>query len=91
MRSLKWTAPALQDLEGIDARLRTEADADAAIRTLPAIRERADFLLDFPRVGPLVGDETRSLGVRGTNYNLIYRVLDEERIVIVRIFHASQD
>jgi plasmid stabilization system protein ParE len=91
MRALEWTAAALRDLDGIDAWLSAEADPEAAIRSLSAIRERADFLLDFPRSGPPLEGGTHSLRVRGTDYSLVYRVLDAERIQIVRIFHAKRD
>ena len=91
MRVLEWTAAALRDLDGIDAWLSTEADPEVAIRILTAIRERADFLPDFPRGGPRLGGDTHALRVRGTNYSLVYRVLEADRLQVVRIFHAKQD
>ena len=91
MRDLEWTVPALRDLEVIDNWLSAEADAETAIRILSAIRERANFLLEFPRSGPPVDGDHHALRVRGTNYSLLYRVIDEEKIQIVRIFHAKQD
>jgi len=92
MRKLEWTAPALQDLDAIDAWLSTEADADVAVRMLTAIRRRADFLLDFPSGGPPISDtDSHSLRVRRTPYTLVYRLLGDERIEILRIHHAAQD
>ena len=91
MRLLDWTAPALRDLEAIDAWLTADADPQTAIRILKAICERANFLLDFPGGGPPVDDEQHALRVGGTNYSLVYRIMGEDRIEIVRVFHAKQD
>ena len=91
MRTLKWTASALRDLEHIDAWLSTEADPEVAVRILVAIRERANFLLEFPLGGPSFEEETHALRVKGTNYSLVYRLHGHERIEILRIFHARQD
>jgi plasmid stabilization system protein ParE len=91
MRVLEWTTAALRDLEGIDAWLSEEADPEVSIRILTAIRDRATFLLDYPRSGPPLDGETHSLRVQGTNYSLVYRVLDADRIQIVRIFHGLQN
>lgn len=91
MRTLKWTVPALRDLESINAWLSVEADPETAIRMLRAIRERANFLLDFPGGGPVVEGERHSLRVGHTPYSLVYRVLAGERIEILRIMHAKQN
>jgi toxin ParE1/3/4 len=91
MRTLIWTASALRDLEHIDAWLSSEADPEVAIRILVAIKERANFLLEFPLGGPPLEEETHALRVRGTNYSLVYRLPGDERIEILRIFHARQD
>lgn len=91
MRVLEWTGAALQDLEKIDTWLTAEADPDTAIGMLVAIRARANFLLDFPEGGPFLHNEMHSLRVRNTPYSLVYRVLQDERIEIVRVFHAAQN
>src|SRR3546814_1994010 len=57
MRRLTWTAPALADLREINAFLRREADGKTAVRTLSAIRQRANLLKEFPHAGPLVRSE----------------------------------
>lgn len=91
MRRLSWTEPARRDLRDLDAWLSSEADPETAIRILSAIRERADFLLDFPGGGPVYRGDRHSLRVNHTPCSLVYRVLDETRIEILRIHHAKQD
>src|SRR3546814_19406285 len=75
MRRLTWTAPALADLREINAFLRREADGKTAVRTLSAIRQRANLLKEFPHAGPLVEDQTfRSLKVLTTPFVIAYRL-----------------
>jgi plasmid stabilization system protein ParE len=92
MRKLDWTAPALHDLDAINAWLSEEADPFTALRMLKAIRTRSAFLQDFPRGGPPMRDEdSRSLRVTGTPYSLLYRILEDESVQILRVHHARQD
>ncbi len=92
MRRLDWTRPALSDLRAIDAWLSREAAPDVAIRILTKIRERADFLLDFPSGGPPLSDgDVHALRVRGSPYVLLYRLKGEHGIEILRVRHVRQD
>jgi plasmid stabilization system protein ParE len=92
MRRLDWTRPALSDLRAIDAWLSREAAPDIAVRTLTKIRERADFLLDFPAGGPpLSGGDVHSLRVGGLPYVLLYRLEGDNGIQILRERHARQN
>ncbi len=87
MPELSWTAPARADLQRTDVYLSREASGEVAIRTLIAIRERADLLRRFPQAGPMMRDvDFRSLRIHGTRYLLNYR-LTGSSVEILRIFH----
>ena len=89
---LVWSAAARNDL----IRLRDfidEHNPDAARRAAEALKKAANFLLEHPGIGPRIEDrEDRELfvpfGQRG--YVLRYR-LDEETIVILRLWHGLED
>jgi toxin ParE1/3/4 len=91
MPELKWSRASLDDLRSIDRYLAEVADGATAVRALMAIRERADALRDFPRIGPIVSDRGfHSLVVRNTPYVILYRFHDGV-IEIVRIHHQQQN
>src|SRR3546814_5261706 len=91
MRRLTWTAPALADLREINAFLRREADGKTAVRTLSAIRQRANLLKEFPHAGPLVEDQTfRSLKVLTTPFVIAYR-LEPASAQLLRVFHGRSE
>ena len=89
---LVWSPAARNDL----IRLREfigEHNPDAARRAAEALKKAADLLLKHPGIGPRIeGREDRELfvpfGQRG--YVLRYR-LDEETIVILRLWHGLED
>src|SRR3546814_17349313 len=88
MRRLTWTAPALADLREINAFLRREADGKTAVRTLSAIRQRANLLKEFPHAGPLVEDQTvRSLKVLTTPFVIAYP-MEPASAHLLRVFHG---
>lgn len=91
MIRLVWTTEADADLSRINDWLNEKSTPDAAVRTLLAIRERADFLLNFPRGGrPLGPPDYRLLRVFNTPYLIAYRA-KVERVEILRIFHERED
>ncbi|MDB5670046.1 MAG: hypothetical protein JWO25_1005 [Alphaproteobacteria bacterium] len=92
MRKLEWTGPARSDLKAIDSWLTREANPQIAAPQLIAIRERANFLLDFPEGEPILPElAARTLRVPGTPYRLCYRLLDSGSIQILRVYHVRQD
>lgn len=74
MTTLVWTGPARRDVFAINDWLTQNASAEIAASQLAAIAGRARILLNFPLSGPSYQDTRRKLSVRGTPYNLIYRV-----------------
>ena len=91
MRQLEWTSPALADLHRISTYLEREARPEIAIRTLAAIRFRANLLLDFPHSGPPVKDRNfRSFRVHDTPYIIAYR-LAPGRLEVLRVHHEREN
>jgi toxin ParE1/3/4 len=91
MREIVWTSSAIADLVRIDGWLEHEANPEVAVRTLRAIRERADFLAQFPQGGRSVTSRGfRVLRVQGTPYLLLYRET-AGGIDILRVQHERQD
>lgn len=91
MPELIWSHASLDDLRTTDRYLTEVADGETAVRTLMAIRERADALRDFPGIGPVVSDRGfHSLVVRSTSYVIIYRFRNGV-IEIVRIHHQQHN
>ncbi len=93
MRTLEWLPDALDDLRRLHEFVAPHSQA-AAHRLIDAILDAAESLKEFPEKGkPNEPDlHFRELlvpfGARG--YVLTYR-LTGEKIVIVRIWHASED
>lgn len=91
MRKLEWTRPAVADLRNIETWLDETSAPAVAARTLSAIRNRADFLTNFPHGGPPVFDEDfRSLRIHETPFLFIYRVRPG-KIEILRIHHEREN
>ncbi len=89
MLRLIWSGPAVTDLRGIREYLGAH-DKRIAVRTLRAIREKADLLGRYPAAGPTLSGQYRQLVVRGTPYIIVY-VAGDDRIDILRIRHGSED
>ncbi len=90
MPTLKWTAPAIDDLWSIDAWLMEEATGEIALATLAAIRFRANFLENFPRGGRPVGKGVRLLRVIDTPHLIFYRIVDDA-VEVLRVMHERED
>lgn len=90
MRVVRWTRSAVADLRSIDQWLETEATPEIALATLLAIRERAQFLADFPHGGRPSADGTRILRVFRTPYLLRYR-LGDANAEVLRVHHERED
>jgi addiction module RelE/StbE family toxin len=86
---LRWTRPALRDLEAIGDYIARENPA-AAARIVTAILDLADRLAEFPDMGrPGRVPGTRELVVADTAFIAPYRVR-EAAVEILAVFHASR-
>ena len=87
---LRWTKPALRDLEAIGDYIARENSTLVAARVVTAILEQTDNLRAFPhigRAGRVSG--TRELVVVNTPFIAPYRVRDAE-IEILAVFHGAR-
>ena len=89
MPQLSWAPLALADLAEIDVYL-VQRNGAAAARILRAIRASAERLLEYPRLGRVLDDPIRILGVRRTTYLLAYRIA-EDGIEIARVRHRREN
>lgn len=86
---LRWTAPALCDLEAIGDAIARD-DPGAAARMVTRILDQADRLADFPHIGrPGRVPGTRELVVTGTPYIVPYRVRDAD-VELLAVFHGAR-
>ena len=86
---IRWTRPALADLEAIGDFIAQDNTA-AAKRLAAGLVASVDALRDHPnlgRPGRLTG--TRELVVSGTPYVVPYRVLGET-VAILAVFHGAR-
>lgn len=87
---IKWTIPALDDVESIAEFIAHDSKHFASIQ-IEKFFLRAEILADYPlsgRIVPEAGDTTIRELIEG-NYRIIYRVVSEARIDILTI-HQSQ-
>lgn len=86
---LRWTAPALRDLEEIGDYIAKDNPA-AASRSVTAILDQADLLTTQPHIGrPGRVAETRELVIAGTPYIAPYRVRGED-VQILAVLHGAR-
>ena len=86
---LRWTSPALADLDAALAYL-SRRDPAAAARVAARIVESTDRLPAHPELGrPGRVAGTRELVVSGTAYLVPYRVRDDE-VEILAVFHGAR-
>jgi toxin ParE1/3/4 len=86
---VRWTAPALRDLEAIGDYSARENPA-AAAGIVNRILDQADLLASYPhagRAGRVPG--TRELVISNTPFILPYRVR-EEAVEVLAVFHGAQ-
>lgn len=86
---LRWTTPALRDLEAIGDCIARDKPL-AAAETVSRIFDQADGLATHPHVGrPGRAPGTRELVVSETPYVVPYRVRGEE-VEILAVFHGAR-
>jgi plasmid stabilization system protein ParE len=90
MHDIIWSRPALEDLRRINDWLTRDAEPDHAIRTLAAIRRRAEFLEQFPHGGRPLRDGVRVLLVYETPYLIRYRIATS-RVDVLRVHHEREN
>ncbi|WP_093334118.1 type II toxin-antitoxin system RelE/ParE family toxin [Sphingomonas rubra] len=90
MRRIVWSAPAVDDLRGIDDWLTRNADPEHAVQALEAVRRCAAWLVDFPRGGRPHRDGARVLRIYGTPYLIRYIVTDD-RVEVLRVHHEREN
>jgi toxin ParE1/3/4 len=87
---LRWTTPALRDLEAIGEYVERDNSA-AAARVVAAILDQTNDLAKFPHIGrPGRVPDTRELVVADTPFIAPYRVRDAE-VEILAVFHGSRE
>jgi plasmid stabilization system protein ParE len=92
MIRIVWTSEADADLRRIDEWLLEKSTPEIAVRTLVAIKQRADFLLNSPRgARPLGPPDYRLLRVFHTPFLIAYRVMKNDQVEILRVFHERED
>ncbi len=88
-----WLPEALADLERLYDFLQAK-DAAAAERALGVIETGADRLLQYPRIGQPMDDDSERrqlfLPFGGGSYVLRYR-LHRDSVVILRVWHSRED
>lgn len=93
MHELGWLPEALDDLKRLQAFIEPHSPA-AAIRAINTLIEAAKTLQQFPEKGRPwdTVDGFRELPVRfgAKGYVIRYR-LHEQRVIIVRVWHALED
>ncbi len=86
---VRWTGPALRDLEAIGEYIGRDNSA-AAARVVAAILDQTDSLAAFPHIGrPGRIAGTRELVVVDTHFVAPYRVRDKD-VEILAVFHGSR-
>jgi toxin ParE1/3/4 len=86
---LRWTAPALRDLEALGDYIARDNPA-AAAKTITQILEQADTLAAHPhagRAGRVSG--TRELVISGTPFIVPYRVRGDD-VELLAVLHGAR-
>jgi toxin ParE1/3/4 len=87
---VRWTTPALHDLEAIGDHIERDNSPSVAARIVTTIFEQADNLAQFPQAGrPGRIPDTRELVVVDTPFIVPYRVRDAE-VEILAVFHGAR-
>lgn len=87
--TVRWSRPALLDLRRIREYIAQDSPTMAAA-TVSRLRTAALGLEQFPRRGrPGDQEGTRELVVARTPYIIVYRI-DDDEIVILRAIHGAQ-
>jgi toxin ParE1/3/4 len=87
---IRWTTPALRDLESIGDHVTRENSPAVAARIVTRVLSRVAGLATYPHVGrPGRVPDTRELVVVQTPFIIPYRVRDDE-VQILAVFHGAR-
>jgi toxin ParE1/3/4 len=85
-----WAPEAIADLTEIWDYISAD-NPRAAAKTAESIRQKAEYLSRFPRLGrPGRSGNSRHLNVVGTPYFIVYRITGSN-IEIARVIHGAQN
>jgi addiction module RelE/StbE family toxin len=88
---LRFTSRANRHIDRIHEYI-SQRNPDAATRVIGRIRQTAEALGDSPRMGHQgLLTNTREMNVRGLPYVIVYRVDDDDTVVVLAVFHGAQD
>jgi toxin ParE1/3/4 len=88
--NVRWTVPALRDLDAIGEYIERDNSTAAAARIVTAILDQAENLAAFPHIGrPGRIAGTRELVIVDTPFITPYRVRDGA-VEILAVFHGSR-
>ena len=91
MVKVVWTELAVDDLKDIHDYIFDNSPRFANI-TVSRIYQRAQQIIDYPRSGRIV-PEISSESIRELiigNYRLIYLIVSDERVDILRVYHSAR-
>lgn len=92
MMRLRFTQPALADLEAISSHIRLDSTT-AADRVINRIEDLCNLLTHSPGLGrPSEFPGARKLPVPGLRYKIIYEVNDAaSEVIILRVYHGARN
>ena len=89
MPNIKWSLPALRDLESAGEFI-AEDNVKAARRMASRVQEAVEYLVEQPNIGrPGRLDGTRELVVSGTPFIVVYWIRDGV-VQILRVLHHAR-
>lgn len=92
MAEIRWTFEAMRCLEGIHGYIAAD-NPRAASDVVQGIFAKAQLLCEHPRLGqryePIADREVRETAYG--HYRIAYTIVNETRIEILGVFHASMD
>lgn len=91
MVHINWTIQAAQDLENIFKYISNDSRKYAELHIL-RLKNKTKLLVKYPKSGRIV-PEYNNENIRELiygNYRIIYRIVSNERVDIITVFHTSR-
>jgi toxin ParE1/3/4 len=90
--SVRLSSRAQVHIAGMRDYLQTRGSASTAARYSLAIRSAPELLSYFPQYGhPGTATGTYEWVVRGTPYIVVYELVGRDELMVLGVFHGSQD
>jgi plasmid stabilization system protein ParE len=87
----RWTPQALTDAQEAWSHIAEDNEVSAD-RVMDTVRAAADRLDRFPRLGrPGPLPDTRQFSVPRLPFKLVYRILDDGEVELLRVWHTARD